>query len=112
MSGEREKPGVIDRLFPIPGGHDHLHAVVQTRGRQTFKAIESMLVLPDRGDEVLPFDKMRILATGITQDIAERIDTPMSFGGEINLVGRKIHLSLNSGPCLETHHWFSAWPSP
>src|SRR2546427_2977081 len=51
---------------------------------------------------VLTFDKVHVLAAGISEDIAEGVDTPFSLGSKIDVVGGIIHLRLDAGCGFKT----------
>src|SRR2546425_11173067 len=63
-------------------------------------------MLANRRGEVLTFDKVHVLAAGISEDIAEGVDTPFSLGSKIDVVGGIIHLRLDAGSGFKTANQF------
>jgi hypothetical protein len=101
MRRECQEAGVIDGLIAVVTGYHHFHVVVQTGGGQSLKVFESADMFPDRGRKILRLHKAQILATRITQHIAEGIHSPAAFGRKRDIVRRIVHLGLNPWTCLE-----------
>src|SRR5207302_9487343 len=59
-------------------------------------------VLANRRGEVLTFDKVHVLAAGISENVTERMDAPLALGGEIDVVRGIVHLPLKSGRRFES----------
>ena len=62
--------------------------------------------------EILALDKPHILAPRITEHVAESMHPSATLGGEGNVVGRKVHLALNSRASLKPLHgsFRRVWP--
>jgi hypothetical protein len=102
MRGEREEPGVVNRLLAVIAGNHDFHVVVETGGAQTIEVFESADVFPDRGRKVLRLHEPHVLAPGVGQNVAEGMDTAPPFGREWDVVRRIIHLPLHSWTRLES----------
>src|SRR6266702_6511559 len=97
VGGKSQEARVVDRLFSIVAADDDLHIVVETLRGQPSQVRERGDMLPNCRREVLTFDKVHELAPGISEDIAEGVDAPLSLGGEVDVVRGIIHLPLNAG---------------
>ena len=104
MGGEGQKVRVVDGLIPVITGHHDLHVVVQTGGGGTLQVAEGADVFADGSGEVLRFHEAHILATRVTQYVTERMHAAPAFGGERNVIGRIIHLRLQTWRRLEAPH--------
>src|SRR5215469_10890660 len=102
VGGKGQEARVVNRLFAVVAGNDHLHVVVETLGSDATEMHEGRDVLANRCSEILTLDKMHILAAGESQDIAEGMHTPLPFGREIDVISGIIHLSLNARSCFKT----------
>jgi hypothetical protein len=64
VGGKAQEARVVNRLFAVVAGNDHLHVVVETLGSDTTEMGEGRDVLANRCSEILTLDKMHILAAG------------------------------------------------
>src|SRR5215471_14873741 len=62
IGGESQKAGVVNRLLTVMATDHDFHVVVETIGGDAFEIREGLNMLANRGDEVLTFNKMYILA--------------------------------------------------
>src|SRR6516165_9996454 len=97
IGGESQKAGVVNRLHTVMGTDHDLEVVVETIGGDAFQIREGLNMLANRGGEVLTFDKIHILPAAVSQNVAEGMDTTFAFRREIDIVGRIIHLCLDTG---------------
>jgi len=101
VGSEGQKTGVVNRLVAIIAGHYDFHVVVQTSSGQTTEVRKSADMFADGGGEVLRLYEPYILAARVSQDITEGVNTPPALGGEIDLVGRVVHLGLQPWGCFK-----------
>src|SRR6516165_7147977 len=104
VCGEGQEAGVVNGLIAVITGDHHFHVVVETGGCCSLKVLESAHVFTYGDGEILRFDKAQVLAARVTQDITEGMHPPPPFGGENDLVSRKIHLRLCSRTGFEPLH--------
>src|SRR5207244_4959892 len=87
VGGKGQEARVVDRLFSVIAGDDDLHIVVETIRGQPFQVRKSGDMLANRRGEVLTFDKVHVLAAGISEDIGEGVNRPSSIGRKIDVAG-------------------------
>ena len=90
---------------------DNLHIVIETLCSNPAQMREGGNVLANRRGEVLVFDKVHVLAAGISQDITEGVNAPLSLRGEVDVVGGIVHLRLNAGAGFKPAHQFPRLPA-
>src|SRR5215471_1368671 len=102
MGREGQEPRVVQRLSSFPAINHRLHVVVQTRSRYTLEMLERPDVLAQERLEILSLGEAQVLAPGIAQQVAEKIDLASPFRREVDRVLCPVHLGLDSGARLET----------
>ena len=109
MSRERQEARVVDRFAFVEVTDDHFHIVVQTTCCYAPQVLEGPHVLPHRGLEILALDKTQVLASRITEDVAEQMHASPALGSEVDRVTRVVHLSLSTRASLETDDRLTCW---
>src|SRR5260370_15049751 len=104
MRGEGQKARIVQRPVLVVLQHYDLHVVVKTDRGHAAKIREGADVLADRGGEVLRLDERQVRTPRVAQHIAEQVNAPPAFLGEIDVVGAVIHLSLRAPARLEADH--------
>ena len=107
VRGEGQETRVVHRLVSVVIRHHDFHVVVQAAGRHASQIFKRPHVLANRRREVLRLDEPQILTSRIAQQITEQVHPPASLAGEVDRVGRVIHLGLLPRSGLETLHEFA-----
>ena len=97
VGGEGEELRIVERPFIAVPQHHDLHVVVQASAGHAAQMFEGADVFAQSRRQVLGLDKTQILAAGVTEHIAERVNATAAFAGEVDVVGAVIHLGLGPG---------------
>ena len=103
VRGESQESCVVDRLVIFPASHNDLHVIVEARRGDSAKMFESFDMLANGRFVVLPFGKVDILPSRVTEDVTEQLYLAASLLNEVDFVSRPVHLSLNSWTRLEAN---------
>src|SRR3990167_4374207 len=103
VSGEGQKPRVVDRLSIFPTSDDDFHVVVEAGRGHSTEMFKGGDMLAGGGLEVLSIGEVNVLTSRVAQDVAEELNSAFAFLGKIDVISRPIHLSLDAGSRLESN---------
>ena len=104
VRGKGQKARIVQWPVLVVLQHHDLHVVVEADRGHAAKIREGADVLANRGGKVLRLDERQVRTPRVAQHIAEQVNSPPAFLGEIDVVGAVIHLGLLTHGRLEADH--------
>ena len=104
VRGEGEELGVVQGAVGVVPQHHRLEVVVQADAGDAAQMMEGLHVLAQRRQQIHRLDEAQILPPRVAEQVAEQIDAPAAFAGEVDVVDAIVHLGLQPWPGLKARH--------
>ena len=98
VGGEGQELRVVEGAVGIVTQHHRLEVVVQADAGDAAQVMEGMHVLAQRRRQIHRLDEAQVLPARVAEQVAEQVDAPPAFAGEVDVIDAIVHLRLRPGP--------------
>ena len=104
VGGEGEELGIVEGAVGVVAQDHRFEVVVQADAGDAAEMMEGLHVLAQRGRQIHRLDEAQVLPARVAEQVAEQVDAPPAFAGEVDVVDAMIHLGLHAGVGLKARH--------